>query len=457
MHHLLRQEPPTVIRVSLSKRVFEIVSAMAFLIGIPEEFCERATFKRDAFQKLRDHPSARTMRALCQIRSSLMNNYDGVSYGLYNLRNLDQQHEFFDPDWFVVLARQSIPFIKTNYKVSAYIADVNRYITEHVAGCRELFPTWLEWEYIKELFVMPDGMKETGIKKAVIMYSNNIDRYPFQMYLNWLPAEQGNILLHDGKFVDLLYQSHGKRFTDFNKVQDASTYVKEGIHEFIKSNNGIVMMVDCENSDPYKFCAAIRSIGAYCGDAIQHIRKIILFDDSHSSSAWSVLSQYINIPIEHNLVRRIAYRKSLVDISLAADACKEVYKNGANALILASSDSDFWGLIAALDDVPFYVMVEHEKLGEALKCKLNETRIPYCLMDSFTSGGISDLKEGALMAEVRAALAISVHLNVRSMLSDAYTRTRIAMTPSERQNFETKLYKSLRLAIDNNGDVGITV
>lgn len=457
MQFFENDERRTAAQVPVSKRVYDVVSKVAYLIGVSEVGFERSPLSVEIFHQLNAQPNPRMIRTLCQIRTALMRNYDGIAYGLYNMNNLNRLHEFFNPAWFDYLDMQRIYFIKSNYKVCAYIADANRYLLEHISSCRELFPSWIEWSYIKELFLMPDGAKETGIRKAMAVFSHNLNDFPFHMYLNWSPSEQGNILLHDGKFLHLLYRAHGQRFTDINKIEDAGADIKNGLQEFIAANNAMVLMVDCENSDPYKFCAAIRSIAAHCGDDITHIRKIVLFDDVHSASAWSILHQYIDIPIERKLIRRLVGHKSLVDISLVADACKEVYKNGADALIIASSDSDFWGLITALADAAFYIMVEYEKCSEALKVKLAEANVPYCLMDSFTSGGISDLKEGTLMAEVCTSLEVSVHLNVRTMLETAYDRTRIPMTEVERRNFESKLLRKLHLEIDGNGDVSIIV
>lgn len=457
MFNQITSENRTAIQVATSRRIYDIVSTVAYLIGVSESTFERSMLKEEIYHQLDTLPGPRTVRTLCRIRTALMRNYDGIAYGLYNMRNLNRLHEFFDPEWFEYLSSQNIHFVKANYKVSGYIAEANRYLLEHISTCRDCFPTWLEWGFIKELFLMPEGAKETGIRKALAVYSQNLNDYPFQMYLNWLPSEQGNILLHDGKFVHLLYQLHGLRFTDINKIQDAGTYIKDGLLGFISGHEAIVMMVDCENSDPYKFYAAMKSIAAHCGDMIQHICKIVLFDDVHTASAWSVLHRYIDIPVERKLIKRVAGHKSLVDITLAADACKEVYMNDVGALIIASSDSDFWGLLTALSKASFYIMMEYEKCGGALKAKLAEASIPYCFMDSFAGGRSGDLKEGALITEVKALLEHSAHLNIRSMLAEAYNRTRVSMSDAERRQFENGLLRKLRLEIDQNGDVSITV
>ena len=49
--------------------------------------------------------------------------------------------------------------------------------------------------------------------------------YPYQMYINWFPAEEGNILFNDKKFVTLLYSWNGDRFTEYSKVSDVSYVV----------------------------------------------------------------------------------------------------------------------------------------------------------------------------------------------------------------------------------------
>ncbi|MFR3004301.1 MAG: hypothetical protein ACLTML_02600 [Blautia faecis] len=50
---------------------------------------------------------------------------------------------------------------------------------------------------------MPDGFSETGTKNAATLYYQHKQDYPYQMYMNWNPSNEGNILYNDKKFVTL--------------------------------------------------------------------------------------------------------------------------------------------------------------------------------------------------------------------------------------------------------------
>ena len=72
-------------------------------------------------------------------------------------------------------------------------------IANRINNCRQLLPIWLKWEYIRELFIMPNGSKEAGAKKAADEYYAHRSQYPYQVYMNWPAGEQGNIFYNDKK------------------------------------------------------------------------------------------------------------------------------------------------------------------------------------------------------------------------------------------------------------------
>ena len=83
------------------------------------------------------------------------------------------------------------------------------------------------------------------------------------------------------------------------------------------------------------------------------VSKIILIDDVNTSTAWGVLEEHVSIPVEHKVIPRIKEDKSLVDITLTAQLCKEFYANNTDSFVLVSSDSDYWGLISSIPEAHF--------------------------------------------------------------------------------------------------------
>ena len=92
------------------------------------------------------------------------------------------------------------------------------------------------------------------------------------MYINWVPMDEGNVLYNDKKFATLLYQWHCDAFTEYSKVSDAGAFVKNNIYDFIDDSEKTVLVVDCENSDPYKLCATLKNLDF---EVMQKITAII--------------------------------------------------------------------------------------------------------------------------------------------------------------------------------------
>ncbi len=441
-----------------SRRTYDIVSKVAFLIGAKQTLFEREPWQRLWYDRLQSIPEARVIRSLCKIRTGLLKHYQDIDYNMrYQIRNLDKMTNLFDMEDFVFLNAQGIFVLKVNYRINAYIADINRLIAQHIHACRDVFPIWLKWEYIRDLFLMPGGIREACIISELNWFKEHITSYPYRLYLYWRLMDKGNILLNDGKFVQLLYIAHRDKFTDLNMVMDAGEGVKDSLYHFLCFHQPVVMVVDCENSDPYKLCATLRKIEADRNDAYANIERIILYDDIRAASAWRMLENYVSIPIQHEMVERIHDNKSLVDMRMAAGICKEYYLNQTIAFLLVSSDSDYWGLIAALPTVPFLVMTEYEKCGERLMQALERAGIPYCFLDDFCGGNISDIKIGTLISEIKEYTQSCIQLNINTMLGVIFDRTRVSLTPAEMKNFYDKFIKTMRLSIDDDGEANIVV
>ena len=297
---------------------------------------------------------------------------------------------------------------------------------------------------------MPNGLTEDGTKAAADIYYSHLLFYPYQVYINWTPKEEGNILYNDKKFVTLLYQWNNDYFTEYSKVSDAGSYVKGSIYEFIESSEKVVIVVDCENSDPYKLCATLRNLDR---QYTKKISSIILFDDVHAASAWRILESFTASPVEHMMIERVKQNKSLVDVMLISRTCQEHYKNNVDSFILVSSDSDYWGLISSLQDARFLVMIERESCGPDLKNALSDAGIFYCYIDDFYSGNTEDIKQGALFKEMYRYIDNALRLNIFEMFDEAIRTTRIEMSSAEKQQFISQYVKTMQMRITDSGDV----
>lgn len=441
-------------RIAYKDSTYEIVSKVAYLIGVPVRMFENEHEppKLEVYERLSQDKAARIVRHLCIIRTAIERNFRHINGAMATeYRSILTMPEYVPSESMNQLSADGVNFIKkSSRKLCQHIVELNRLISDRINNCKKFFPLWLNWDYVRELFIMPDGLKEDGTKEAADLYYSGLRYYPYQMYINWKPTDSGNILYNDKKFVTLLYQWHNDYFTEYSKVSDAGSYIKGSIYEFIESSQKVVIVADCENSDPYKLCATLHNLDA---QYTQKINSIILFDDVHTASAWRILDSFTRIPVEHMMIERVKPNKSLVDIMLTARACQEHYKNDVDSFIIVSSDSDYWGLISSLPDAHFLVMVERENCGTDLKNAMTNAGIFYCYIDDFYSGNAEDIKLSALFKEMYRYIDGAVNLNVNTMFHEALRATRIEMSSSEQSQFVSKYIKTMQMSINENGDV----
>ena len=245
---------------------YELISQIAYLIGVPKRIFENEYESPEprVFQKMDRDRNARIIRNLCMIRTAIERNYKNIKDKMKTeFCSILMMPEYVPAESLRQLSEENIQLIhRSNYHPNHYIIEINRLISDRINNCKPLFPVWINWQYIRELFIMPDGLTENGIKAAANQYYANRWMYPYQMYINWEPQDEGNILYNDKKFVTLLYQWHKDYFLDYSKVSDAGDYVKESVYGFIEDSVNVVVVVDCENSDPYKLCATLRGLDA---------------------------------------------------------------------------------------------------------------------------------------------------------------------------------------------------
>lgn len=435
---------------------YEIVSKVGYLIGVPTRFFghDKNNLQKDIYDELDNDKNARIIRNLCLIRAAIEKHYTHINNKMrYEYKKLSTISEYIPVEAINQLTLDGIVFLKnSNTRLFQHVIELNKHISDRINNCKTLFPLWLNWNYIKELFIMPNGLTEKGVKSAGEIYCAHKKYYPYQTYINWTPRECGNVLYNDKKFASILYAVNNDEFAEYSKVSDAGTFVKESIYDYIEENKKIVVVVDCENSDPYKLCATLRNLDH---KYTQKISSIILFDDIHTATTWRILEQFTEIPVEHVMIERVKENKSLVDIKLTARACQEHYKNDVDAFIIVSSDSDYWGLISSLPDAKFLVMIERASCGHDLKHALNNAGIFYCFIDDFYSGNTEDIKHRALFQEMHKYISNVIKLNVNEMFEEALIQTRIEMTEAEKKQFFNKYVKNLELSISAEGNVVI--
>lgn len=435
----------------------DITTKIAYLLGIRKQIFEKenTSFDINVFSKLNKDKNARIIRNLCAIRTSILINFNRINRAFkVEHRGIRTVNEFIPDECVMALASDGIDFVKkTSRFLTSHVVEINKLINDRINNCKSLFPMWLNWDYIKDLFIMKNGLSDSGVMTALNVYRNSYNYLPFHAFMNWDAQDEGLILTSDYRFCSWLYKLHNDEFKARNMVTNVGSYVTDNIYDFIASSNKTVLVVDCENSDPFNLSAAFRNLEKRYTDKIS---RVILFDDVHASSAWNMLENNTgDIPVEHLNVERLMGNKSLVDQTLYARVFREFYENKTDSFVLVSSDSDYWPLISNLPQAKFLVMIEHEKCSPSLKQALDEQHIFYCYLDDFYGGNGDDIKIKAVLAEMRCYVESAVRLNVNDMFEAALKSTRAPFSDDERRRFYQKFIKNMNLFIDENGDVKI--
>ena len=225
----------------------DIVATIAYLMGVRKSAWEKQYAENcpTLLQELDEKKESRIIRSLCKIRTTLMQKFKHTDQQLrFEMKNLDTLPEWYDVGDIRQLMRWEIPVILVNKRAQDYMTHINDLIAKHIDNCKSLFPEWMKWEYIRDLFVIPKYTNPTIMKHEFAKYMEKIQMYPYQVYMHWKPQDLGNIFYSDGKFLGVLYDMHGDYFDDRSKFRDAAEETKNDIYDFINRSYRTVLVVD---------------------------------------------------------------------------------------------------------------------------------------------------------------------------------------------------------------------
>ena len=431
---------------------------IGYLLGVKAEYLDTISESKVDFKELKikldKNENARAIRHLNNLRSNLILYFKTVSRTIrISSSNYTPIYQIdYLSDDFEALEELDINISTGKSDITEYLKKINNEIAKKVDGIRPLFPDWINFKYIRNMFIMPSDIENESKK-----YQSKQNCYPFKRYFNWKnPGEYGNILTTDLKLLDIIYKDFGSEFEDINKVMDASDSVKNNINEFIKNGNKVQIFIDGENVDPYRFAATIDSLKDFEIDKINKI--VVYYDKMFSSRAWEMLKHFsCGVEVETIAVERIKENKSLVDHKLATGVSKAYYKDGVDSIILASSDSDFWSVIEDVE-ANYLVLVESDKCSRDFKEVLRNHNIFYCYLDKFMTPENNMFFKAVFRKELEKAIYKDFKLdNAKKLLNTAITQSRANISDMEYENLYNRYIKSLKLNVDNNGNFQIII
>lgn len=431
-----------------------IALTVGFLLGVSDESLMKRLDNSEEYlpikEALEKNEDAVAIRHLNNIRSNLILHFKEVSLNLRNMNAtftpLDRMDLFKDD--FKVLNRMSIYIITGKPDINEYLKRINNEIIRRIDKIEKLFPDWVRFKHIRTMFIMPNNIEEESKKFQVYQ-----SLYPFQRYFYWRePFDCGYILSTDRDLLTVIYRNGNEIFTDGDRVCDASDNVKNNINEFINSASKIQVFIDGENADPYRFASAIESLKDH---EIEKINKIVVYYDSeHTTKAWTMLKHFTyGVEVETVPVERIVENKSLVDHRLVMGVSKAIYKEDVDSIILVSSDSDFWSVIDASEDVRYLVMVESEKCGHEFKNLLRDKDVFYCYLDRFITPDDDKFFKIVFKHELEKIISDNFSLgNARELLSSVLHSCRAGVSKAEEDMLFEKYIKTLSLRINADGN-----
>ena len=171
-------------RQQYKNSTYMLVSKIAYLIGVPEQILqgERVPAKmRETYEELEKIKEARIIRNLCVIRCRIERNFGKIQRAMIEqMKNIDTMPDLIPPQAAKQLWKDEVRLQKPNYKPEKYILDINRMLGERINSIQPLFPIWLNWDYIRELFLMPNGQSISDIRAIHQEYHANLMQYPYQ-------------------------------------------------------------------------------------------------------------------------------------------------------------------------------------------------------------------------------------------------------------------------------------
>ncbi len=433
---------------------FDIVSKTAYLCGVPERFFyeDEKRLRLDIYVKLDKDKNARIIRNLCIIRTAIERGFKRINnYIRYENRRISSLTDCIPEKSLRELSEDGVVFEKnTSTKLAHHLIEINRLIADRINNCSSLYPMWINWNYVKNLFIMPNGLTEQGTAEGAASYYNVMERLPYRVYLNYKPVSDDYLFYNDRVFVSNLYESNNDYFEDKSKTADVNDTIKDSVYDFIEDSGKLIVMVDCENADPYAMYSVFQNLDM---EYLGKIRNVILIDDVHANIAWHILDENLKVPVEHIMLERLKDNKSLADITLTSRTCQEFYQNGVDSFIIVSSDSDYWALIKSIPSARFLVMIEHEKCSVDMKNALAASGIFYCYTDDFYSGDTQTLKTKVILKEMYKYISEHMDLNAREMFETSVSNSRVEMPESEKNAFYDRYVRRLYAEIEKDGTV----
>ena len=437
-----------------------IVSKTAYLIGVSKDYFfdaneDNRLLELEVFEEMDKKKEARIVRNLTILRNTILQKWKTLNDKIRtdNTAFPYLTDEFIPTKSIQELGNYGINLSYNKKLLAESLIEINNFIKDRINNCKKLIPDWINWEYYRDIFIMPNGSTQDGCRVSSEVYYYNKNSYPFQCYINWTNWSSNTVILHsDYLFLKLLYEQNHEEFVDGARVSIITDNTREKFYKFLEESKNVDIVVDCENANPFHLYAVLYDLE---DRLLENVKKIILYNDVNTTVAWEFIGEQLSIPVESILTERVLDRKSLVDIALSVGTCREHFKNEIDSFILVSSDSDYWALISAMTEANFLVLMERSRCSTQMRGILADEDIFYCFMEDFPLEISDELREKTVYKELRKVIDEKFDVNLYDLLDDVIKKTRADFPGDSEKNLRARIERNIRLEIEDDGRMNI--
>ena len=161
----------------------EIVSKVGYLLGVGKDIFDSGELMSEIFEELEKNQNARMVRNLCFLFTCIEHCYKQLQLQMVNdLKNLHTIE--MTKGAAELLRKDGLDIVKANCTLDEYRPRIATEIANRIQGCKDIFPMWVPFEYIRQMFMFPTRTKDKAQEKAWLYYNENIIRFPYNVFLN---------------------------------------------------------------------------------------------------------------------------------------------------------------------------------------------------------------------------------------------------------------------------------
>ena len=118
---------------------YEIVSKIAYLIGVPKRIFENEHEppKTEVYERLEQDKAARIIRHLCIIRTAIERNFKHINEKMrFDYTSIYNLPEYIPPDSMTQLSADGVNFVrKSSKKLCHHVIEINKLIADRINNC----------------------------------------------------------------------------------------------------------------------------------------------------------------------------------------------------------------------------------------------------------------------------------------------------------------------------------